>query len=316
MPILDPNYKKTEFKVIAFIVNNSLVYFKYFIYGLALFYANRAFKRETELRMEQEETFRLKILQLELERENQKKEDDNLKLQQEKLHLENQQLLLQHQNLQYQYAYLRAQMNPHNLQNLLNMLIAKLVRAGSADMINPMVILSKIMRYSMDVKTDEYGRVPLGPEIEHVHNILKMNEYRQKTTNAVDFKLQGHEAEKASIVPLIIIPFIENAIKYAVLDDESDPLQIHIKVQNNQLLFFTRNKIKSSKAVLEEGSTSHGIGLSNTRQRLNATYGEDGYSLQMQKEGDYFSVTLTIFDLQIKPKIMLDDVLAGGEMMA
>jgi two-component system, LytTR family, sensor kinase len=277
-------------------------------YALALYFANRALKKEKELRLNQEESFKLKEKQFQLQQQQLHKEEENQQLQQQKMELEKKQLQLEQESLQYQYAFLRSQMNPHTLQNLLNMLVSKLLKAGVPEVVDPMMMLSKIMRYSMDVKTNEKGRVLLVNEIEHIHNMLKMNEYRTTIPICLDFKSEG-EVESAEIIPLIIIPFIENAIKYAQMDDPQHPIKIYIAVHNNRFSFYTNNKSKTAKTVLDEGSTSHGIGLSNTRQRLNASYGIDGYELKMESLGDFFTLTLIIFNLNTEPKVVFQNIL-------
>jgi sensor histidine kinase YesM len=144
-------------------------------------------------------------------------------------------------------------------------------------------------------------------ELDHIRNILKMHEYRTKEKICVEFKSEG-DIGNASIVPLTIIPFIENAIKYAELNDPENPLQIEIAVKEKEFIFYNRNKVKGAKQVLEEGSTSHGIGLSNTRQRLVASYHTDGYELKLEPTGDYFSVTIRILDLNKKPKMVVENI--------
>jgi sensor histidine kinase YesM len=279
---------------------------QFFIFSLGYLFVKRDSLEEKELSNKERESFDLQLYNFRPEKE--KQYEANLKLEEQKLQLERKQLLLEAEKAQLEYAFLRSQMNPHTLQNLLNMLVVKAMKASSPDLGNAIINLSAIMRYSMDVKTDEKGRVPLEGEIQHMHNILKMQEFRTKQTNCVEIKTEG-DVKNARIIPLVIIPFIENAIKYAELNDPENPLQIHISVKENDFTFFTRNKIKAANSVLEEGSTSHGIGLANTRQRLNASYHADGYDLQLQKTGDFFSVTLQIFDLNRQPKIIVSNLL-------
>ncbi|MFC0186522.1 hypothetical protein ACFFJX_30445 [Pseudarcicella hirudinis] len=92
-----------------------------------------------------------------------------------------------------------------------------------------------------------------------------------------------------TIMPLVLITFVENIIKHGDLQDIENPAVIDMKVNNQGLLFFTHNKKRNGP---KEKST--GIGLQNTINRLNLGYGNDGYHLEIDETDLFYTVNLRI----------------------
>jgi sensor histidine kinase YesM len=194
--------------------------------------------------------------------------------------------IVEKEKIKAEYAFLRAQINPHFLHNTLNFFYAKTLMV-SEELSEGILTLCEIMRYSLNSSTDA-DFVPLSREIEHVNNVIRINQLRFSNRLQVSFIIDG-DIDSVKIIPLVIITLVENAFKHGDLNDEKIPLTLQLTVTaDNQIWFSTFNKKKKGPK-----EPSHGIGLDNTIKRLGAMYG-DQYDLRFTDEGDTYAVTLVI----------------------
>ena len=81
---------------------------------------------------------------------------------------------------------------------------------------------------------------------------------------------------KALVPSLILQPLIENSMKYAISPSENGGTIIISAKVRNQMLLLT---LSDNGPGLSNGSTSrkgsNGVGLKNTRERLQQFYGDD-----------------------------------------
>lgn len=198
--------------------------------------------------------------------------------------LEEQKMQLEVEKSQANLNFLKAQINPHFLHNTLNFLYAKSL-PYSTELSEGILTLSDIMRYALGPAAKD-GKVALKDEIEHVRNVIKINQLRYSNNLNVGFDVNG-VVNGAMIVPFILITIVENAFKHGDLKSQEHPIQIRLDV-NNGLHFFCRNK---KKAGPKEIST--GIGLENIKKQLDLTYGRN-YSLDVKDEAEFYTTELTI----------------------
>ena len=206
---------------------------------------------------------------------------------------ENQKLLeqrtfrLEKEKMQADFLFLKAQINPHFLHNTLNFLYARSL-PYSPELSEGILALSAIMRYSLDNREDGDGKVLLTDEISHVHNVLRIQQLRFDNSLQVRVALTG-DPEGKRILPFILITLVENAFKHGDLKSIDNPVNIALTVcPDGQLRFVCSNKKKTGPKEL-----STGIGLDNTRKRLELAYGEN-YSLYIKDQRELFTVDLTI----------------------
>jgi hypothetical protein len=181
-------------------------------------------------------------------------------------------------------AFLKSQINPHFLFNSLNFLYAQ-VYPHSENAARGILLLSDTMRYALH--EDNNGKVMLTQEVQHLHNYIALNQLRFNNQLQVDFTITGNP-QFLLILPLVLITFVENCFKHGELADPANPLVISLSLTQNILAFQTRNKKRDGP---KEKST--GIGLSNTRQRLDIVY-PGRYKLLTINDADYYTCTLTI----------------------
>jgi two-component system LytT family sensor kinase len=201
--------------------------------------------------------------------------------------LEERTFKLEKEKMQADYLFLKAQINPHFLHNTLNFLYARSLPL-SPELSEGILTLSEIMRYSLDNREDGDGKVLLSHEIEHVHNIIRLQQLRFENALQVQFNLSG-EPNGQRILPFVLITLVENAFKHGELKSTENPVRIDLNVcADGKLHFVCSNRKKTGPKEL-----STGIGLDNTRKRLELAYGEH-YSLFIKNQRDIFTVDLTI----------------------
>jgi two-component system LytT family sensor kinase len=162
-------------------------------------------------------------------------------------------------------AFLKTQINPHFLYNTLNMLFS-MAYPVAKPVANAILKLSELMRYMLHESPD--GQVDLEKEIEYLHNYLDLYRLRFPDSFHVDFAVTGEPAGRR-VAPLVLIPFVENAIKHGVLDDPAHPVHIRLNIEGEQLQFEVENQRSD-----DNKDATTGIGLPNLRRRLALLYPE------------------------------------------
>jgi two-component system LytT family sensor kinase len=203
--------------------------------------------------------------------------------------LEQQKMELEVEKSQANLNFLKAQINPHFLHNTLNFLYAKALPL-SDELSEGIATLSDIMRYALNDGNNENGKALLREEIEHVQNVIKINQLRFSNNLQVDFSVEG-VVNGARIIPFVLITLVENAFKHGDLKSAENPIVIKIKVDQNKLFFYCRNKKKSGPKEL-----STGLGLDNIKNRLQLAYGNN-YNFIVKDEMDFYTTELIIDNL-------------------
>lgn len=214
-----------------------------------------------------------------------KEERERRRLEQQKRKDEQQLRIMEASLKDAEIAYLKNQINPHFLFNTLNFFYDQ-IYPHSEKIAEGVLLLSKIMRYAMR-KNETNDKVMLEDAIEHLKDYIAINQLRFDNRLQVHFSVVGNPAFRM-IIPLVLITFVENCFKYGELFDPEHPLRISIEIASDQLTFYTHNKKKIGPV---EQST--GIGINNTRQRLDIAYA-DQYNLEIKNCSDFYTTILTI----------------------
>ena len=184
---------------------------------------------------------------------------------QKQLREQEHQLRLQERSLlEADIAFLKSQINPHFLFNALNFLYSQIYPL-SEPTAKSVLLLSDIMRYALN-EGGEQGKVMLEKEVQHLRNYLALNQLRFGHNLQVQFEVEG-STQFLMILPLVLITFVENCFKHGELFDPQHPLLLRLQVRENELTLYTYNRKRTGPI---EHST--GIGLDNTRRRLEAVY--------------------------------------------
>lgn len=178
---------------------------------------------------------------------------------------------------------LKSQLNPHFLFNTLHG-IYTLALAKDDAAPNAVLKLSHLLRYVI-VETGE-DFVPLEHDLEHLQHFVSLHQMRLTDQTPVNFTVEGNPYGY-KIAPLMLLPFVENAFKFGSSTRDVSPIEIVLKIKNKSLQFTCKNLIKNT------GQGSTGIGISNTRRRLELLY-PDRYTLEITENERVFSVYLLI----------------------
>ena len=180
-------------------------------------------------------------------------------------------------------SFLKSQINPHFLYNTLNY-VYSLAIPVSDQLANAVLRLSDLMRYTLNDSPD--GKVSLEKEVEYLESYVALFKMRFEPKFYVDFTTEGIANQK--IASLILIPFVENALKHGVVNDEAQPVRIKLKVHNKRLSFEVSNKISHAQK-----DHSSGVGMVNIHRRLDLIYPEK-HELLISNNGNTYKSTLIL----------------------
>lgn len=198
-------------------------------------------------------------------------------------HKETQQQALILQNQKTELAYLRSQLNPHFLFNILNN-IYSLIYYKSDNALRSVEKLSSLLRYGLYEKAE---KVSVKKEVAHLHDFIELQKMRFDYELALDIQI-AENVELLKIAPLMFIPFVENAFKHGNLKNPSKPLLIRLEQDATDLIFTVENE-KRPQQKDEVG----GIGLENIKKRLALMYGEKA-NLAIEETETEFKTKLKI----------------------
>jgi len=190
------------------------------------------------------------------------------------------------EKLQAELAYLKTQINPHFLFNTLNSIYA-MALGRSEQTADAIQRLAAMMRY---VLTDT-GRekVALKLEIAYLIDYIELQKTRFEGTLHIDLSVNGDPGDK-QIVPLLLIPFVENAFKYGVNPEEPSTITIRIDIRDQELMLLVANrKVAPAQLITDTG----GLGIKNTRERLQLVY-PGQHILVIKDEDAAFTVSLNL----------------------
>ncbi|WP_151087492.1 sensor histidine kinase [Hymenobacter baengnokdamensis] len=160
-------------------------------------------------------------------------------------------------------AFLKTQINPHFLYNTLNMLYG-LAYEDNGPLASGLLQLAELMRYMLRDTPD--GLVALSQEIDYLEHYLALYRLRYTQQFCADMFVEG-DSGGHRVAPLLLVPFVENALKHGVLDDPATPVRLRLRMQPGEVEFTVENHCHDCQT-----DTTSGIGLANLRRRLMLLY--------------------------------------------
>lgn len=194
---------------------------------------------------------------------------------------------LEKERLEAEYSFLRAQINPHFLNNTLNFFYAKSLPLSN-DLAEGIMTLSQVMRYSLD-RNDSNRMVMLSDELRHVRNVIKLNQMRFSNRLQLDLNFEI-TSSSIQIVPLIIITIVENILKHGDCSLPDNPAKIHLSISEDGCFIQLNTFNKKSDWAAEHSS---GIGVENIRKRIFHHYGLD-HQLIIDNGDVFYSLSLKL----------------------
>jgi len=202
--------------------------------------------------------------------------------------LESRHEALQRQLAESRLQFLRAQINPHFLFNTLNAVTTQIRKQENEAAIALLTGLSDLLRYALD--SEGRALIPLGEELEFIEKFLHIQTTRFPRT--LEYEIDVSEAAREVPVPgLILQPLVENALEYGAAGGRT-PCRITIRgrIRGGSLGLDIDNTIPPESS----GKEGRGIGLTNTRARLELVYGDDFRFRAERLSGDLFRARLLL----------------------
>lgn len=182
--------------------------------------------------------------------------------------------------------YLKAQLNPHFLFNGLNS-VYHLIGKNDALAKQTLLQFSGLLRYQL---YESGTHISLEKELDYVLKYIKIEETRRGSDIRLDYDVKS-ENSTLKIVPLLLIPFIENAFKHCSnhMDSSTNTIRIKIEETGGKLHL----NVTNSYDQLSNENVAGGIGLTNVQKRLSLLY-PDTHQLKINKEKTHHIVDLSI----------------------
>jgi len=186
-------------------------------------------------------------------------------------------------NKDMQLNLLKQQLSPHFYFNTLNNLYG-LARSNNSRLSVALNQLSNIMKYV--IVDCNKPKVLLSQEINFLQSYIELERLRYESNTVIELKMEG-EVKDQTIVPLLLIQFVENAFKHGMKEkSERSWMKVTLTINDDELIFRVENSYFDMLP-------SEGIGINSVKDILGIQY-ESKYDIKMLDEDNQFSVTLKL----------------------
>lgn len=189
--------------------------------------------------------------------------------------------------LQTELKLLKSQINPHFLFNALNNIYA-LSAIDSGRTQKSISYLSDMLRYVLYECEQEI--VPLYKEVDYIENYIKLFSLKSSKTYPIStsFTIENQNVE---IVPMLLIPFLENALKHSNIEKiKGTFINLTIISTTTSIDFEIENSKPELKITKDEIG---GIGIDNVKKRLAILY-PNRHQLTINETSQAFKVNLKL----------------------
>ena len=196
-----------------------------------------------------------------------------------------------------EYLFLKAQINPHFLFNVLNNI--SILSCDSPDEARNMVEeLHRMIEYQFEEEASSLTS-PC-KEVEFLDSYLTLEATR---TENLTFEIISKNLPDEPCLPsLLLIPVVENAVKHG-RNAKRRWISISLICERNEFNFECANSIAEDGKNEEKENINGtkkvpgGIGLANLRRRLNLIYGDD-HNIEITESPGRFEVSLRLHPLK------------------
>lgn len=182
-------------------------------------------------------------------------------------------------------ALLRSKIDPHFLFNTLNNIDTMILRAPERAS-QYLQHLSDIMRFVLYESQDDV--VPLASELAYVERYVALERLRSTEPSFVSLELPHEVPHTLFVMPLTIIPWIENAFKHTPSRSIPRAVEIGVTVEGTRLSLRCSNR-----AVAGHEPSARGVGKELMQRRLALAYGER-HRLTATQEHERYTVNLEV----------------------
>lgn len=181
------------------------------------------------------------------------------------------QLTLKKEVAEYEQKALHLQMNPHFVFNCLSSISSFIVQNGTDSALKYLSKFSKLMRLTLEYSKGSL--IPIDKEIESLQNYLELEQLRFHDKFEFEIKSTENVEFNMGLPPLLIQPFVENAILHGMVPKEGKgKISISFDVKNQQLICTITDDgigLSESKLLKQNSVTAHqSMALEITKKRL------------------------------------------------
>ncbi|MPM27752.1 hypothetical protein SDC9_74266 [bioreactor metagenome] len=169
---------------------------------------------------------------------------------------------------------LRLQMNPHFIFNSLNSIQSYIISNDTENAINYLAKFSQLMRLILTTSREAY--IPLSQEISLLKHYLDLENMRFNNRFVYEIRVEsGMDTEYIGIPPMIIQPYIENAIIHGFMNKKKGECRLMIQMWEEEdyiLCVIEDNGIGREKAMeikQKSGLMQKSQGIIITKERLD-----------------------------------------------
>jgi two-component system LytT family sensor kinase len=188
-------------------------------------------------------------------------------------------------------AFLRSQINPHFLFNTLNTLYGTALQENATRTSTGIQRLGDMMRFLLH--DNHRNQIPLSRELEYLQNYIALQQLRIVSSQGIQIETSIQDCnQERMIVPMLLIPFVENAFKHGIRLTSPSYIRIHFHCDDKGIYLDVVNSLHVKKN--QEDMPGHsGIGLQNVQQRLQLLY-PDTHTLLIHQDDTAFEIHLHI----------------------
>jgi len=205
--------------------------------------------------------------------------------------IEQQLHVVENEKVTTELAFLRAQINPHFLFNVLNTIYFQIQKENS-EARNSVEKLSEMLRYQLYECTTDM--IDVSKELAYIESYVAVQRLRMEAGTILQMNLP-EDIGAFKIAPLLILPIVENAFKH--ISSFKDPSQnkIFITIYVEEECQFVVNVVNSYNTLGRPGQlqNSNGLGLQNIERRLALLY-PGKHSLVNKRNENTYEITLKI----------------------
>ena len=187
-----------------------------------------------------------------------------------------------------QLSSLKMQLQPHFLFNTLGAIMVLIQQQKTAQAKGMVEKLGDLLRLTLeDVEAHE---VPLGRELEFLRLYLSIEQVRFEDRLRVRIASTG--LSEVLVPHMLLQPIVENAVRHGLgQSEEAVTIEVVATSSNGSLNLIVSD---DGPGLLASNPGRSGIGLTNTRSRLQRLYGESAHLVIEQASGRGVRVTITL----------------------
>jgi len=187
--------------------------------------------------------------------------------------------------------FLRSQINPHFLFNVLNTLYGTALQENAGRTAEGIQRLGDMMRFMLQENNLDF--INMHKEIDYLNNYIALQKLRTQSSPGIVIEADIDEQHcNHRIAPMLLIPLVENAFKHGISLNEQSWINIRLSCTEKNILFEVRNSMHAKTNDDPEKERS-GIGFKNVVERLKLIY-PGKHEVVVNEDGKEFFVQLSI----------------------